>query len=115
MADNKQLLDNHTYDVVKNAVILTLPALATLYFAIAQIWGLPNADEVTGTITAITVFLGVVLRISSKMYGGSEIAGTIDITTKPDGGQNVLFGFKDHEIAENLDKRDTVTFKVNKI
>lgn len=114
MADTKPLLANHTYDVMKNAVILTLPAMATLYFAIAKIWSLPYADDIVATITALSTFFGIILRVSSKRYDANEaqFGGTIDVIQKPEGGQKVLFAFKDDEVAENLDKRDEITFKI---
>lgn len=56
------------YNVLKWVAQILLPALATLYFALANIWGLPYAEEIVGTITAIDAFLGVILGISSKQY-----------------------------------------------
>lgn len=61
-------MKNKTYDILKFIALTLLPALGTLYFALAQIWGLPYAEEIVGTITAIDTFLGVVLHISSKNY-----------------------------------------------
>ena len=40
----------------------------TLYFALAGIWGLPCAEEIVGTITAVDTFLGVILGISTHNY-----------------------------------------------
>lgn len=62
-------MSNKVYDVLKWIAQLLLPALATLYFAIASIWGLPYGEQVVGTITAVDAFLGVVLGISSYNYG----------------------------------------------
>ena len=45
-----------------------LPALGTLYFALAGIWGLPYGEQLVGTITAIDTFLGVILGISKSKY-----------------------------------------------
>lgn len=61
-------MSNKTYDVLKWIAQYLLPALATLYFAVAQIWGLPYGEEVVGTITAIDTFLGVLLGISTAAY-----------------------------------------------
>ncbi len=61
-------MSNKTYDILKWIAQILLPALGTLYFAIASIWGLPYAEQIVGTITAIDAFLGVVLGISSKNY-----------------------------------------------
>lgn len=61
-------MSNRTYDVLKYIAQIVLPALGTLYFAIAEIWGLPYAKQIVGTISAIDTFMGVVLRISSNNY-----------------------------------------------
>jgi hypothetical protein len=61
-------LSNDTYDVLKWVAQILLPALGTLYFAIANIWGFPYGEQIVGTITAIDAFLGVLLGISNSMY-----------------------------------------------
>lgn len=61
-------LNSKVYDVLKWIAQILLPALGTLYFALAGIWGFPYAEQVVGTITAIDTFLGVVLGISSYTY-----------------------------------------------
>jgi imidazoleglycerol phosphate synthase glutamine amidotransferase subunit HisH len=61
-------LSNKEYDIWKWFAQIFLPALGTLYFAVAKIWGLPYAQEIVGTITAIDAFLGVCLGISSDNY-----------------------------------------------
>lgn len=61
-------MSNNLYDVLKWIAQLFLPAAATLYFALANIWGLPYGEEIVGTITAVDAFLGVILGISSKAY-----------------------------------------------
>lgn len=67
-------MSNQTYDVLKWIAQYFLPAAGTLYFALAQIWGLPYGEQIVGTITAIDAFLGVVLGISANTYtdGGEE-------------------------------------------
>ena len=62
------MMNNKTYDVLKWIAQYLLPALATLYFAIAQVWGLPYGAQIVGTITAIDTFLGVILGISTAQY-----------------------------------------------
>lgn len=61
-------MNNKTYDVLKWIAQYFLPALGTLYFALASIWGLPFGEEIVGTITAIDAFLGVLLGISTIQY-----------------------------------------------
>lgn len=66
-------MGNKTYDVIKWFATIVLPALGTLYFALASIWEFPYAEQVVGTITAIVTFLGVVLKISSHNYSGDGV------------------------------------------
>ena len=61
-------LSNKVYDILKWIAMYLLPALGTLYFAIASIWGLPYGEQIVGTITAIDTFLGVILGISTAQY-----------------------------------------------
>ena len=61
-------MSNKTYDILKWVAQYLLPALATLYFAVAKIWGLPYGEEIVGTITAVDTFLGVLLGISTANY-----------------------------------------------
>lgn len=65
---------NKTYDILKWVAQYLLPALATLYFAVAKIWGLPYGEEIVGTITAVDTFLGVLLGISTANYNKQNSA-----------------------------------------
>lgn len=68
-------LTNKQYDILKWIAQYLLPALGTLYFAIASIWGLPYGEQIVGTITAIDTFLAVILGISTSTYkksGGDD-------------------------------------------
>ena len=66
-------ISNKMYDVLKWVSQVALPALATFYFTLSQIWGLPCVGEVLGTITAIDTFLGVLLGISNVQYHKNNI------------------------------------------
>lgn len=61
-------MSNKVYDTLKWIAMYLLPALGTLYFALAGIWGLPYGEQIVGTITAIDTFLGVILGISTAQY-----------------------------------------------
>ncbi len=79
-------LSNTTYDKIKLLVQLVLPALSTLYFTLSNIWGLPYAEQVVGTIAAICVFLGATLKLSSNSYAkdDSKFVGVVNIETSED-------------------------------
>lgn len=61
-------MSNRVYDIVKWIAQIVLPAIGTLYFALAGIWGFPYGEQIVGTITAIDAFLGAILGISSVQY-----------------------------------------------
>ena len=61
-------LTNKAYDVLKFIALIVLPAVGTLYFALAGIWGLPYGEQIVGTITAIDTFLGALLGLSTAQY-----------------------------------------------
>lgn len=56
------------YDIVKWAAQVALPAIGALYVALANIWGLPYADQVVATIVAIDIFLGLIVDYMSQQY-----------------------------------------------
>lgn len=62
------LLSDKVYNRLKWVAQYLLPALGTLYFALASIWGLPYGEQIVGTITSIDTFLGVILGISTNAY-----------------------------------------------
>lgn len=65
-------MSNKVYDILKWIAMYVLPAIGTLYFALAGIWGFPFGEEVVGTITAIDTFLGVILGISTAQYNKNK-------------------------------------------
>lgn len=61
-------MSNRVYDILKYIAQIVLPAVGTLYFALAGIWGFPYGEQIVGTITAVDTFLGVVIGISNSNY-----------------------------------------------
>lgn len=61
-------MSNKVYDILKEIALIVLPALATLYAALAGIWNLPFAEQIPMTIMAIDTFLGAILKISNEKY-----------------------------------------------
>ena len=62
------MLNEKWYKILKYLCQIGLPALATFYFTIAQILGLPYAEQVVGVIAALTTLIGTLLGISSYQY-----------------------------------------------
>ncbi len=69
-------MNSRIYDILKWLAQLFLPALATLYFSLSSIWGLPYSEQIVGTITAVDTFLGIILGISSASYKRNVSADT---------------------------------------
>lgn len=65
-------MTNKVYDILKFIAQILLPAIGTLYFALAEIWGMPYASEIVGTITAVDAFLGAMLGISTAQYNAEK-------------------------------------------
>ena len=66
------MLNDKIYNVLKWIVMVLLPAIGTLYFALGDIWGLPYVEQVLGTITAVTAFLGALIGISTVQYNAKS-------------------------------------------
>lgn len=73
-------LNNRLYDILKWIALIVLPAIATLYGALAPTWGWPYAEQIVYTITAVDTFLGTILGISNLQYkaGGGDGGETWD-------------------------------------
>lgn len=65
-------LSNKAYDILKYIAQIALPALGTLYFALAGIWNFPYGEQIVGTITAVDTFLGVMLGLSAAKYNRED-------------------------------------------
>ena len=61
-------MSNRVYDILKWVALVALPALASLYYALSGIWGLPYGEQILSTLTAVDACLGVLLGISSARY-----------------------------------------------
>lgn len=69
------MFPDKVYDVLKWFAQYIVPSSAALYFALADIWGLPFKEEVVGTIVAFDVFLGALLGISNLRYQQKDVMG----------------------------------------
>lgn len=84
-SQGKYAMNSRLYDFLKDLTLIYLPAFGTLYFTIAQIWGLPNAEEIVGTIVAVATFLGVCLKISKTSYDNSDRSKDGDVVVNSEG------------------------------
>lgn len=72
------VIPDKVYQVVKWAVLIVLPAVATLVATVGPVWGMDGelCQAVVTTITAVSTFGGVVLGVSAATAkpadGGDE-------------------------------------------
>lgn len=111
----KPLLSNSSYDFLKRTATTLLPAASALYFALAQIWHLPNAEEVVGSIAAVNTFLGVIVGASSKSYtkSGAGVVGDLRVEDHPEDPTQKIMVAHFNGNLKNLQGVDQVTFKVD--
>lgn len=64
-------ISSKLYDILK-ILCPVLGALSALYVALADVWMLPFATQISGTIGAIIAFLGSIMQISSKNYWAEQ-------------------------------------------
>jgi hypothetical protein len=105
--------NSRVYDALKWAALIGLPALGTLYFALAGIWGLPAAEQVVGTIVSVDTFLGVVLGISTSNYS-SERVGDVVVEEDPTGAKKFTLALDSEQSIDKIADQDEVRFDVKK-
>lgn len=114
-AGNPWMLGDRAYDFVRKLVQIILPALGSFYFSLAGLWDLPEPDKVVGTIVVVTTFLGIVLGISKAQYtaSGKGIDGNLVVAPTAEGPvvQRLVYD----GVAEDLQGKSTVTFKIQEI
>ncbi len=66
------MINNRVYDILKWVSVIVVPALVLLINTLGQIWGWEYTKEISMTISAIGVFIGAVIQISSKKYNNKN-------------------------------------------
>ena len=74
----KFTLKDGWYDKLKWLCLIFLPAASTLYWSVANIWGLPYAEQILGTIAAVETFIGSLIGISHVNYYKDEVSDNGD-------------------------------------
>lgn len=64
-------LSNKQYDIAKRIITVVIPAFIALLTALGGIYKF-DPSTIIGTISALTVFAGVVLGISSNNYAKTQ-------------------------------------------
>ena len=102
---------NRGYDALKFVALVLLPGLSAAYFSLAQIWDLPNAEQVVGTATILDTLLGLLLTNSSTKY--QDPAKVIDghlVVGNDEGEQHI--GVAWDEKFRGLGTKDLITLSV---
>lgn len=100
-------MTDKTYDILKRVALIVVPALATFVNAVGIVWGIPYTNEATATITALGVFLGAALGVSSKNYE-PDTHGNLVVTK-----HNEVYADFTAEPSD-LKDGDTIILKVSK-
>ena len=66
------MFSNKTYDVLNQIARIVLPAVIALWLTVGSIWGFPYIEAVGGTLAALNVFLGALLKVSTSRYNKTE-------------------------------------------
>lgn len=92
----KPVLSDRSYRLLKWTSAFVLPAFSAFYLTLSQLWGLPMAEQVVGTSTALNTLLGGLLAYSTKSYNQSDTKydGEFEIR---EGQNNLLTMTKDPE------------------
>lgn len=107
------ILSNRDYTIVRQSATVILPAIGALYFALAQLWNLPKAEEVVGTVAALNVFAGVLTAIAQRVYNatGAKYDGSVEVEVDENGKKTFLLNV-DGDLDE-LDKKTEIVFRVH--
>lgn len=112
-AESRPVMKNGFYNFFKFIALILLPAAGALYFGLAQIWHLPKAEEVVGTITLVDTFLGVLLGLSSRQYNrnANKYFGDVEIVPRADGTVSLQLILEKNNPRE-LFLMDSATFRI---
>lgn len=58
------VLNDKVYNVLKWLGLVVMPAIAVLVKAVFPVWGLPYADAIATTSSAIGLFIGTIIGVS---------------------------------------------------
>jgi hypothetical protein len=104
-------LKKGVYDTIKWIALIFLPAAGAAYVAVAAIWDLKYATQVTNTVLVVDTFLGALVGISSKGYE-PPVDGHVYVS-EPTPGQGVArMEFNTHPERIVLGKQKYMTLKV---
>ena len=78
-------LSNRTYDWLKWASMIAIPAVEAFWLTVGKVWGFPHLTEIGTTIAAVGVLIGALIGVSSKNYWDDVDDDTIDVHPDDEG------------------------------
>jgi hypothetical protein len=61
-------LNDKLYDVLKWVALIALNAIGVFYNTLSEIWGLPYGEAVLKTCSALALFIGALIGVSTIAY-----------------------------------------------
>ena len=110
--DPTPLLSDTIYNRLKWIVQIFLPAFASLYFGLANIYGWSNAENVVGTTALLTTFLGILLGISTRQYNSQNMADGQIVISATDEPETKSFSLRLEKSPGELEAMNRVSFRV---
>ena len=89
----------------KRFVQVYIPTIASLYFVISIIVGLPYTVEFLGILALVALFLGLWISTVSNQYDGQMVIKTTEEGKK-------IFSLELESNPEDLEDKDEISFKV---
>lgn len=111
--DLQKFLPEKWYNALKGLAAPILPAIATLVLVLGGSWEWASSEKIAGTLTALSVFLGVLTKASAKRYQKATNVGDVVVGTNPATGAQV-YSLEIGVPMEQIEKLDTMTFGVKK-
>jgi len=109
------MIGSKVYDALKFLAQILVPALGTLYVALAAIYSWGHVDEVAGTVVAVDTFLGVLVSYLKLKYDASDkkYDGEINVIERPDGKTIMDMQLNKHANPADIKDEKQVLFRVN--
>jgi hypothetical protein len=117
-SENTNFFTPKLYDRLKFIAQIVLPAVATFWLTVSELWNIPNGPEIAGTITAFDLLLGILLGVSRNQYykNGANFDGELKMVETEDGNEKVVFDVNSdpETVLKNFGGKHTFEFKVNR-
>lgn len=65
--------NSKVYDVLKYLALIVFNAIGVFYKGLAEIWNLPYGNQIALTCSALALFVGTLIGVSSYKYNKIEI------------------------------------------